>query len=206
MRTKQPVDSKSERTRERIVRAAAAAFRRHGFAAVTLKDIAALAGLKAGSLYYHFDSKEDLVEEVLEVGLARSFRAVREAVAALGEEAPPLVKLRAAIAAHLRSLHTESDFSAANLRIFSQLPEDLRARHLAQQRRYGAYWQGLLRDAAAAGAIGPEWNLSLVRMLLFGAMNWSVEWMHPDGESPDAIATQLANLVLGGLRGPEMTR
>ncbi len=195
-----PNDSKSERTRRRIVRAAAEAFRRHGFASVTLKDIAGLAGLQAGSLYYHFDSREEIVEEVLEVGLARSFRGVREAVAALGADAPPVVKLRAAIAAHLRSLLTESDFAAANLRIFSQLPEPIRTRHLVQQRRYGALWKELLREAEVAGAIRPERNLSLVRMLLFGAMNWSVEWYHEAGASPEAIAAELADMVLEGLR------
>jgi len=192
-------DSKSERTRRRIVRAAAEAFRRHGFASVTLNDIAGLAGLQAGSLYYHFDSKEEIVEEVLEVGLARSFRGVREAVAALGSSVSPIVKLRAAIVAHLRSLLTESDFAAANLRIFSQLPEPIRTRHLAQQRHYGAYWKELLEEAEAVGAIRSDWNLSLVRMLLFGAMNWSVEWFHDDGASPEAVASELADIVLEGL-------
>ena len=58
-------ESKSARTRRRILDAGASAFRRDGYAAVKLKDIATLAGLQAGSLYYHFRSKEEIVEEVL---------------------------------------------------------------------------------------------------------------------------------------------
>jgi AcrR family transcriptional regulator len=62
-------ESKSARTRRRILDACAAALRRDGYAAVTLKDVAALAGLQAGSLYYHFRSKEEIVEEVLGLGV-----------------------------------------------------------------------------------------------------------------------------------------
>src|SRR2546426_11921690 len=86
--------SKSARTRRRILDAGASAFRRDGYASVTLKDIAVLAGLQAGSLYYHFRSKEEIVENVLEVGLDGVAAATREAVDALGKNADPLARLR----------------------------------------------------------------------------------------------------------------
>src|SRR5713101_7516587 len=115
-------ESKSARTRKRILDAGAAAFRRDGYASVTLKDIAALAGLRAGSLYYHFGSKEEIVEEVLEVGVEGVSAATREAVAALGPDADPFARLRAAIAAHLNFVLEESDYAVANIRILSQVP------------------------------------------------------------------------------------
>src|SRR5262249_29716258 len=89
--------SKSDRTRQRILDAAALAFQPRGYASVTLKDIAALADLQAGSLYYHFDTKEELVEAVLEAGVHGAITATREAVHALGPGADPLARLRAAI-------------------------------------------------------------------------------------------------------------
>ncbi|NNL85294.1 MAG: TetR/AcrR family transcriptional regulator [Myxococcales bacterium] len=132
------LDSKSERTRRRVLRAAAEAFRRHGFASVTLKDIAGLADLQPGSLYYHFDSKEAIVAAVLEAGIRRSFEATRRAVDALPEETGAADRLRVAIAAHLHSLLTDSHYAAANLRILGQVPEAVRERHLVSQREYGA--------------------------------------------------------------------
>jgi TetR/AcrR family transcriptional regulator, cholesterol catabolism regulator len=192
--------SKSARTRRRILDAGASAFRRDGYAAVKLKDIAALAGLQAGSLYYHFRSKEEIVEEVLEVGVDGVAAATREAVAALGPSADPLTRLRAAIAAHLKFVLTESDYAVANIRILSQVPRAIRERHLKRQRRYGAFWRTLFVDAAKAGKVRKDLDLSVVRMLTLGALNWSVEWYDAKrAEDPSAIAAHLSTMVLEGL-------
>jgi AcrR family transcriptional regulator len=56
------------RTRRRILDAAAEVFSEQGYGA-RLSDIAERAGMKTGSLYYHFDSREDLVAEVLRLGI-----------------------------------------------------------------------------------------------------------------------------------------
>ena len=59
---------KAEATRQGILEAAARIFRRDGYASARLSDIAAEMGMKAGSLYYHFGSREALVEAVMEQG------------------------------------------------------------------------------------------------------------------------------------------
>ena len=193
-------ESKSARTRRRILDAGASAFRRDGYAAVKLKDIATLAGLQAGSLYYHFRSKEKIVEEVLELGVDGVSRATREAVDALGPGADPMARLRAAIAAHLKFVLTESDYAVANIRILSQVPRHVRQRHLERQRRYGAFWRALFENAAKTGKLRRDLDLSVVRMLTLGALNWSVEWY--DGTralTPGAIAAHLSTMILEGL-------
>ena len=192
-------DTKSERTRQRILDAAAIAFHQHGFAAVTLKDIAGGAGLQAGSLYYHFDSKEEIVEAVLIAGVERAFGATREAVAALGVGADPLARLRTAIATHLRVVLMESAYASANLRIFGQVPAAIRARHLKLHRAYGAFWGELFQDAAAAGLLRTDCDLSVVRMLALGALNWSVEWYREGRRSPGEIAAEASTMILDGI-------
>jgi len=192
-------ESKSERTRRRILDAAAAEFGRNGYASVTLKDIAARAGLQAGSLYYHFDTKEELVEAILSGGVEAASAATREAVAALGMGADPLTRLRVAIVAHLRVILSESAYASANLRILGQLPDAIRERHLKEQRQYGAFWESLFRAAAAAGAIRPGLDLSVVRMLALGALNWSVEWYREGRRSPGEIAAHAATMILDGI-------
>src|ERR1700752_1937818 len=129
-------ETKSDRTRQKILDAAALLFRRHGYASVTLKDIAARADMQAGSLYYHFDTKEELVEAVLAVGVDHAHAATREAVRVLGPGADPLARLRAAIAAHLCVVLSEGAYASANLRILGQVPEAIRERHLERQRAY----------------------------------------------------------------------
>jgi TetR/AcrR family transcriptional regulator, cholesterol catabolism regulator len=197
---KTAAESKSARTRKRILDASAAVFRRDGYAAVTLKDVAALAGLQAGSLYYHFDSKEEIVEEVLTVGVEGVSAATRSAVEALGPRADPIARLRAAIAAHLEFVLAESDYAVANIRILSQVPRTIRQRHLKRQRRYGAYWRALFESAARAGKLRGELDLSVVRMLTLGALNWSVEWYDAKrAQTPRTIAEHLSTMILDGL-------
>jgi len=59
-------DDHKARTREKIVQAAAAAFRAGGVAGVRLEDVMARAGLTHGGFYAHFRSKEELLREALE--------------------------------------------------------------------------------------------------------------------------------------------
>jgi AcrR family transcriptional regulator len=56
-------------TRDRILDTAEALFAERGFAATTVRDIAAAIGLTAASLYNHFAGKEALYAAVLERGL-----------------------------------------------------------------------------------------------------------------------------------------
>lgn len=75
-------------TRRRILDVAARQFREQGYAAVSLRGIAAAAGLRAASLYNHFASKEDLVVAVLDDGIAAVLHAVDAAVADLPADVP----------------------------------------------------------------------------------------------------------------------
>ncbi|MCG8382788.1 MAG: TetR/AcrR family transcriptional regulator, partial [Gammaproteobacteria bacterium] len=52
---------KSDISRTQILDAAAKLFRKHGYATTTLRLIANEANLKAGSIYYYFGSKEEIL-------------------------------------------------------------------------------------------------------------------------------------------------
>ena len=56
--------------------------RRNGYASTSLRDIAAATGMKAGSLYYHFASKEELAETVMVKGIDLVRAAVQKALEA----------------------------------------------------------------------------------------------------------------------------
>lgn len=197
---RKPAESpKSEQTRRKILDAAARAFLQKGYEATTLQEIAEAASMQAGSLYYHFDSKERLLEEVFDIGMRRVVEAAREAVAALPVEAPFADKLRAGVAAHLEQLLGQGDYTSANIRIFGQAPEGVQARQLRLREAYGEWWRGLLEEGRARGELRADADLSLVRMLLFGAMNWAIEWYHPARGPIRKIADEASALVLRGL-------
>ena len=54
----------TERTRAKIVDAAARTFNRQGFLAVSIDDVMAEAGLTRGGFYHHFANKEALLVEL----------------------------------------------------------------------------------------------------------------------------------------------
>src|SRR5579864_9566650 len=91
-----------ERTRRRIIEAAAAAFRERGIAGIGIADIMQRAGLTHGGFYAHFKSKDELLAEVQGIMAVRRARTA-EAVA----ERPRDEKLMAVAAAYLTSRHRE---------------------------------------------------------------------------------------------------
>jgi AcrR family transcriptional regulator len=197
--------SKSEASRRAILHAAAGLFRQRGYAAVSLRDIAEAVGMKTGSLYYHFDSKESLVEEILTLGTQGAFDASRAAVEALGEGADPVDKLEAVFCAHTGFLHDEEDFASANLKILQQVPPQIRERHVRQDRAYGRYVAAIIDEIAATHGLAPGVDPSILRMLCYGAMNWSISWYDPEGASPAQIAAELTTLVRrGALAAPQL--
>ena len=197
---------KSERTRQRILDAAARTFRDKGFAGTTLNDIAVAARLRAGSIYYHFDSKERLLEEVLDIGIARVAAAVGRAIEALPPETPPTERIRTGIEAHLRSLLYHGEYTSASFRIFGQTPRDVQGRVLARRRAYADCWRELLHEVREAGEIDPRRDLGLARMFLFGALNWSVEWYDPEKGSLDDFVREAAETFLHGILASPGTR
>ena len=73
---------KGQRTRERIVEAAADLMLRQGFAGTTLDDVKAAAGVGSSQLYHYFDGKADLVQAIIarhtELIVARHEALLRE--------------------------------------------------------------------------------------------------------------------------------
>jgi AcrR family transcriptional regulator len=193
-------------TRWSILDAAAKLFRHQGYSGASLRDVAAAVGMKAGSLYHHFGSKEEIVVEVLNIGVQRVADEVRQAVAALPANAKPEEIITTAIAAHLRALHESGDYTSANVRIFGQLPERVRDGHAEVRLSYEAYWIELLERCRrpkkkGVGKLAPGWDAVLVRNFLLGALNASLEWFDPARGRVEPVAEAMARLVLNGLRG-----
>ena len=189
---------KSAATRARILDAAAKVFSLNGYAGARLADIASEADTQAGSLYYHFASREALVEEVLDIAIDRVTAYVAQRVASLPQTATARERIATAVEAHLVMALQHDYYASASLRILMQLPEPIRRRHLLRQRRYGRFWRGLLELARDAGEIRADLDLSVVRMLLLGSINWSAEWYRPGRLTVSDVAAQLITMFFDG--------
>ena len=97
-------------TRQRILEAATALFRRQGFDATTTRDIAQAARIAAGTLFNYFPTKEAIVGVLAEVALTRARGEVQADGSATFEES-----LFALVAAELRRLKPHRKYIAALL-------------------------------------------------------------------------------------------
>ncbi len=189
-------------SRRLVLDHAARLFRERGYAETSQRDIADACGIRTASLYYHFASKEEIVAEVLNIGVATVSAEVERRVDALGPDAAPAARLQAAITGHLCALLELDNYTGANIRIFGHVPPRVREITMGPRDAYEAWWRDLLAKIAAQGAFRPEVDLKVIRLLLLGAMNWTVEWHRPRpdaAESVEAIARSLTDMALRGV-------
>lgn len=187
--------TKGARTRRRLLDAAAALVARYGLDAISLGDIAAAAGLKTGSVYFHFQSKELLIETMLEEGLRESLHHLDTALAAVPEGAGAAARLWAAVRAHLDALLELSDYATVVLTLRERDDGPGVSAYRKLKHRYGGQWSELIDDAQRSGAIAAELDPRLVRDLLFGAMNSTLDTAGLAGRAPHQVADALRSLL-----------
>ena len=192
------VQARSIATRQQILAAAATLFREQGYKATTLRDIAKRLGMGAGSLYYHFASKDEILQEVLDLGISAIDRAVGEALDAM-PEAGPLERLREAIRAATGALLDASDYSTAYVRIYNQLPRAVKRLDHPLRRSYMARWRRLVEAAQAAGAVRADLPVDIFVEFLHGAVSRTTDWYGPEHGDSDALARHIGDWILDGI-------
>jgi AcrR family transcriptional regulator len=197
--------SKSARTRERILDAAAHVLSRRGYAGTRLSDVADQAELRAPAIYYYFSSRDDLVEEVIWTGMAHMRDHVSKALDALPADTDPMGRIEAAVEAHLRYELGASDYATASIRNAGQVPGHIHVRYSAEASEYGDIWRQLVQDAADAGLLRADLDLQVARMMILGALNCAAEWWNPHPGSLETIARTAQSMVRHGLGCPPVT-
>ena len=188
----------AESGRDRILDEAAALFLRLGYEGTSLRQLADTVGMKAGSLYYHFASKDDLLTEILRRGIDVMQTAFDEAEASTGS-ARPVDRIEAHVRAHLSALFENGPYTAAHVMTFRTAPEAVREVVVPLRDAYEARWTEMLRLLQADGAIQPTVDVNVIRLVLFGAMNASVEWFDTDRGNLDRFAAAITTQFWSGV-------
>lgn len=184
--------------REGILDAAARRFLEEGYAETSVRDIAADVGVKAASIYYHFESKDELLATILDEGIDRITATVTEALAA-AEGADPGTRLEVAIGAHLTALFEHGPYTAAHVGVYPSAPAAVRSVGVAARDAYESIWTRLISEAAADGTLHGGDDLRVVRLALLGAMNTALQWFDPGGpRSLQDVASTIAACFVGG--------
>jgi AcrR family transcriptional regulator len=171
-----------------VLDAAARLFRERGYAVTSMRDIAAASGMLAGSLYYHFASKDDLLVAVYAEGVKRIGSAVEAASAGGGD---PWERLERVCAAHLTALLADSDYGQVVIRVRPDDVPDVAPRLTALRDGY----ERLFARAVDALPLPRKADRRTLRLMLLGALNWSQTWYRPGRDSPAALARDFVRML-----------
>jgi AcrR family transcriptional regulator len=190
--------AKKGKRRGDILRLSAKMFSERGYEAVSVRDIAEAVGLTMPSLYRYIGNKSQLLQD-LAVDLADEWVIrLEEAVHAPGNAED---KLRAYMRAALGVVASRQDDMA--LTLHENRSQSAEARALLRERTLRI--KGALHYVLDFGKEQGLWRdvpLSSAYLMIFGMVNWSVNWYRPDGpKSADELADDFADILLGGLRG-----
>lgn len=187
-----------------ILRAAGRTFRRLGFAAAGMREIAAEADLSPANIYHYFRGKHEILYFCQDRSLDLMLEALR---AARASRRPAPEQLRQVVDAHVRCLLDDLEGSAAHLEVGS-LPHSLRDRLFSKRDRYERGIRSLIAAGVRRGELSPC-DPTLVTRAILGAANWTARWFRPDGSRTAAsVADGLADYLTRGLVAspPEVAR
>jgi AcrR family transcriptional regulator len=184
--------------RDELLELAAAMFAERGLRATTVRDIADSAGILSGSLYHHFSSKEEMVDEVLRGFLDWLFERYEQIIEG---EPNPLERLKGLFMASFEAIEDRH----AQVVIYQD-----EAKRLASQERF-AYveqrnqeqrkmWLDLLNQGVEDGSFRPDIDVDLVYRFIRDTTWVSVRWYQPGGPlTAEQVGRQYLAIVLGGI-------
>ena len=142
-----------------IIAAAAKVFQIKGYHAASVQDIANEVGILKGSLYHHFESKEQLLYLIVKEPIARLYETVGEIVAM---DLPASEKLRRAIAAHLEAFDRHHPHLFVYLRETEDLKRRFRATTHLSPKQYERFWQQILREGMKSGEFRADLDVQVI--------------------------------------------
>ncbi|NNC54289.1 MAG: TetR/AcrR family transcriptional regulator, partial [Pseudomonadales bacterium] len=189
-------DSRYQQQRLAAIHAAASVFADKGFHGASTKEIAALLGIKQGSLYYYFKSKEEALGEVCHFALGDYVQRM-ETIAA--SEQPFAAKLLATVTAHISSYREKNEALKVynNERLY--LPETRRVGLKELGSRYRQLLEGVFEAGQREGALRPAVDCHFAAQAVIGMCNaWGDHVVREPGLDLFDTIQKCTDLLLNG--------
>jgi AcrR family transcriptional regulator len=186
-----------QNTRSRLLALAASRFRENGYSGTTTRELATELGMKNASLYYHINSKEDLLFAICVDAvekLTTHVRAALEAVTELEKKIPAFVN------AHVRGALDDRDQHATMLLELRLLPAERRHEVNVLRRGYIDMVRDMLAELQAAGEVRSDMTVRDMSLSMSNTLNWTVLWYQPGkGQSLDEVIAFLLQFIQAGV-------
>jgi AcrR family transcriptional regulator len=193
-----PVDSRQE-----ILRTAARLFQQRGYDATSMNDVAAALKLSKGGLYHHFQSKDEILFEIMNHAMQITEERVLAPVRGIAD---PEERLRTLIRLHIEVVLGVRDREiTVMLHENHPLPPTLRRRINSRKKDYVHFVESLIAEVQkggvqngrrSAGRVSPR----AAAFALLGMINWIYQWYKPEGSlQANNLVPQFTELVFGGI-------
>jgi AcrR family transcriptional regulator len=173
---------------ESLLAVAVTVFNERGYDGTSMEDLSRRLGISKSSIYYHVDSKEDLLALALDRALDGLFRVAKDVQA---DEAPAIVRLERLVRDSVHVLADRLPYVTLLLRARGNTGTERTA--LARRREFDQIVAELVAEAERDGDIRPDVDPAITARLLFGLVNSLVEWYRPGHRVTSA--TELADAV-----------
>ncbi|HYZ54158.1 MAG TPA: TetR/AcrR family transcriptional regulator [Streptosporangiaceae bacterium] len=189
--------ARAERRAE-LLATAAEMFASRGYAATTVREVADAAGMLGGSLYYHFDSKESMVDEILSGFLSEMWAAYDKVT---GSGLGPAETFRALITSSFRTIGRYRAAVVIYQKEFQHLAANPRFSYLIDsRRRFREMWLSVLDQGVMDGVFRADLDTGLVYRFIRDTVWLAASWYRRDGPLPvEEIARQYIAMVLEGI-------
>lgn len=185
-------------TEKAIRKAAIELIAKHGFEAMTLRDLADHVGLQSGSVYRYIATKDQLLADIMAEHMEALLVAWRKAD---DPQAGPLARLENFVEFHIRyHFERQKEVLIANLELRSLTPDSRRAT-VALRKAYENELRQIL-DAGIAQHLLPPIDSGIATYAIISMLTGVCFWYSPKGRlAPDDIIAIHKRLVLGSLHG-----
>ncbi|CUH62604.1 HTH-type transcriptional repressor KstR2 [Thalassovita autumnalis] len=168
--------SHSDITGPRVLDAALRLFAQHGFAAVSMRQIARDVGVQAGALYNYTPDKQALLFNLMR----RHMEDLLDQRANRDTSASPLERLEDFARFHIRyHLKRPDEVFIAYMELRNLTPENFEAIE-ELRRRYEAELEEILRDGVAEGVFAPA-DIRIATMAVIAMLTGVTTWYRPAG-------------------------
>lgn len=185
-------------SRRDILRAAARLFQERGYDATSMQDIAGALNFSKAALYHHFESKEEILQQIMNYGMDIFEQRVQLAVKDMPDAE---ARLRACIALHIELVISGHDREiTVILHENRTLQSDAGRAINARKKSYIVFLAGLIAEVQAArGLKHPAVIAQPAAFALLGMINWMYQWYRTEGNLTEAeIVRQYTALFFQG--------
>jgi TetR/AcrR family transcriptional regulator, cholesterol catabolism regulator len=185
--------------RDELLDLAAVMFAERGLRATTVRDIADGAGILSGSLYHHFASKEEMVDELLRGFLDWLFERYHEIV---DSEPNPLERLKGLFMTSFEAIehrHAQVVIYQDEAQRLSSQPRFSYIEDLNKQQRQ--MWIDVINQGVKQGYFRRDLDVDLVYRFIRDTTWVSVRWYQPGGPlTAVQVGQKYLAIVLGGIQ------